>query len=238
MLSHPFKEVEDLLQVDGLQAETFQEAYEVCCDNHQHPDDFYDPLLIDDGDGEPDNDNDFVTADNSQSTTEATLLDFERYGLARPGNDLGRREDNDDLGERIADRQYDWSTHVGKYTIDSTYWNAVKHEFPAHQVLPSLNDEGRLNPQQPKIYRLIVDHYAEILSGHKPPQLCVNLDGVAGTGKTYVLLQASSKVEQMAIAAGRKDPVFRAAPTGIASHNLHGRTLYSLFKLPGSRPLA
>jgi hypothetical protein len=32
MLSHPFQNVEDLLEVDGVQAETFQEADELCCD--------------------------------------------------------------------------------------------------------------------------------------------------------------------------------------------------------------
>src|SRR3981189_361967 len=36
----------------------------------------------------------------------------------------------------------------------------------------------------------------------------------------------------MATIAGRKDPVLRAAPTGIAAHNFHGRTLHSLFKIP------
>ena len=60
----------------------------------------------------------------------------------------------------------------------------------------------------------------------------VNLDGVAGTGKTYMLLQASKKVEDMATIAGRKDPVLRAVPTGIAAYNFHGCTLYSLFKIP------
>jgi hypothetical protein len=62
--------------------------------------------------------------------------------------------------------------------------------------------------------------------------LQVNLDSVAGTGKTYVLLQASKKVEDIATITGRKDPILRAAPIGIAAHNFHGRTLYSLFKIP------
>lgn len=86
------------------------------------------------------------------------------------------------------------------------------------------------------VYNLIVNCYNDYLAGRNRPHLRVNLDGVAGTGKTYVLLQASKKVEDMATIAGRKDPVLRAAPTGIAAHNFYGRTLYSLFKIPVKIP--
>jgi hypothetical protein len=58
-LSHPFENVEDLLELDGVQAETFQEAYELCCDNHAHGDDLYDELDVDDDDPEPDADDEF-----------------------------------------------------------------------------------------------------------------------------------------------------------------------------------
>jgi hypothetical protein len=150
ILSYPFENAEDLLEVDGAQAESFQEAYELCCDNHTHGDDLYDELDVDDDEAESDADDEF--------------------------------ED--------------------------------------------------VNPSQLTVYNLIVDHYSHYLAGRNPPQLRVNLDGVAGTDKTYVLLQASKKVEEMATLAGRKDPVLRAALTGIAAHNFHGHTLHSLFKIP------
>jgi ATP-dependent DNA helicase PIF1 len=232
MLSHPFESVEDLLEVDGVQAETFQEAYELCCDNHTHGDDLYDELDVDDDEAEPDADDEFEDVNPSQPTPPAPLADFETYGLARPGDDLSRVEDNDNLGERDSDREYDWSHHVGKYAIDPLFWDVIKRAFPAEQLLPSLNSVDLLNREQLKVYNLIVNHYSDYLAGRNPPQLRVNLDGVAGTGKTYVLLQASKKVEDMATIAGRKDPVLRAAPTGIAAHNFHGRTLHSLFKIP------
>jgi len=232
MLSHPFENVEDLLEVDGVQAETFQEAYELCCDNHTHGDDLYDELDVDDDEAEPDVDDEFEDVNPSQPTPPAPLADFETYGLARPGDDLTRVEDSDNLGERDSDREYDWSRHVGKYAIDPLFWDVIKRAFPAEQLLPSLNSVDLLNREQLKVYNLIVNHYSDYLAGRNPPQLRVNLDGVAGTGKTYVLLQASKKVEDMATIAGRKDPVLRAAPTGIAAHNFHGRTLHSLFKIP------
>jgi hypothetical protein len=87
------------------------------------------------------------------------------------------------------------------------FWDVIKRAFPAEQLLPSLNLLDLLNPKQLTVYNLIVDHYRDYLAGRNPPQLRVNLDGVAGTGKTYVLLQASKKVEDMATIAGRKDPV-------------------------------
>jgi hypothetical protein len=236
MLSHPFENVEDLLEVDGLQAETFQEAYELCCDNHTHRDDLYDELDVDDDEPEPDADDEFEDVNQSQPTPPAPLADFETYGLARPGNDLTRIEDGDNLGERDSDREYDWSRHVGKYNIDSLFWDVIKRAFPAEQLLPSLNSLDLLNREQLTVYNLIVDHYSDYLAGRNPPQLRVNLDGVAGTGKTYVLLQASKRVEDMATIAGRKDPVLRAAPTGIAAHSFHGRTLHSLFNIPVKIP--
>jgi hypothetical protein len=236
MLSHPFENVEDLLEVDGLQAETFQEAYELCCDNHTHRDDLYDELDVDDDEPEPDADDEFEDVNQSQPTPPAPLADFETYGLARPGNDLTRIEDGDNLGERDSDREYDWSRHVGKYNIDPLFWDVIKRAFPAEQLLPSLNSLDLLNREQLTVYNLIVDHYSDYLAGRNPPQLRVNLDGVAGTGKTYVLLQASKRVEDMATIAGRKDPVLRAAPTGIAAHSFHGRTLHSLFNIPVKIP--
>ena len=107
MLSHPFESVEDLLEVDGVQAETFQEAYELCCDNHAHGDDLCDELDVDDDKPEPDADDEFEDVNTSQPTPPAPLADFETYGLARLGDDLTHVEDSDNLGERDSDREYD-----------------------------------------------------------------------------------------------------------------------------------
>jgi hypothetical protein len=60
MLSHPFESVEDLLEVDAFQPETFQEAYKLCCDNYIHGDDLYDDLLdVDDNAAASDADEEF-----------------------------------------------------------------------------------------------------------------------------------------------------------------------------------
>jgi ATP-dependent DNA helicase PIF1 len=65
-----------------------------------------------------------------------------------------------------------------------------------------------------------------------PQQLLLNVDGVAGSGKTYTLLKICSRLQELALEAGQENPVFRAAPTGIAAFNITGRTLHSLLRLP------
>ena len=92
-----------------------------------------------------------------------------------------------------------------------------------------------LNTEQRKLYDTIVNHYDQEISPRGcPPQplLLLNVDGVAGTGKTFTLLKACARIQEMATAAGKGNPVFRAAPTGIAAFNIIGKTLHSLLRLP------
>jgi ATP-dependent DNA helicase PIF1 len=65
-----------------------------------------------------------------------------------------------------------------------------------------------------------------------PRHLLLNVDGVAGSGKTFALLKTCTRIQELAIEAGRQNPVFRAAPTGIAAFNIVGKTLHSLLRLP------
>ncbi|KAK9311749.1 hypothetical protein V1524DRAFT_411423 [Lipomyces starkeyi] len=69
-------EYEDYL--DGLQAETFQEAYELCCDHHTHGDDLYDELDVDDDEAEPDAD------DELKTLTHLSLLLLRRLQISKP----------------------------------------------------------------------------------------------------------------------------------------------------------
>ena len=78
-------------------------------------------------------------------------------------------EDTDNLGERDSDREYNWSRHVGKYAIDPSFWDIIKRDFPAEQLLPSLNSIDLLNREQLKVYYLIVNHYSDYLAGRNPP---------------------------------------------------------------------
>ena len=81
---------------------------------------------------------------------------------------------------------------------------------------------------------MCVDQYAQELDPDAPlpHQLLLNVDGVAGSGKTYTLLKLCARLQELASEAGKQNPVFRAAPTGIAAFNIAGKTLHSLLRLP------
>jgi hypothetical protein len=78
-----------------------------------------------------------------------------------------------------------------------------------------------------------VAQYAnEINLEERPPsKLLLNVDGEAGTGKTFTLLKACERVQEIVIAAGKGNPLCRAAPTGIAAFNIISKTLHSLLRL-------
>ena len=89
-----------------------------------------------------------------------------------------------------------------------------------------------LNPIQRELYEMAVQQYLDELAGRDVKPLRINLDGVAGSGKTYVLLKICSRLQELALAANRPSPVFRCAPTGIAAFNILGKTLHSLLRVP------
>ena len=91
-----------------------------------------------------------------------------------------------------------------------------------------------LQGKQRQIYDVVIDHYQQTLDPEAPVprQLLLQVDGKAGTGKSHVIWILSSRLQEIATAHGRQNPILRAAPTGVAAHNISGRTLHSLFRLP------
>ena len=78
----------------------------------------------------------------------------------------------------------------------------------------------------------MLDQYSQELALDMPSQLLLNVDGVAGSGKTFTLLKTCARIQELAREAGKQNPVFRAAPIGIAAFNIIGKTLHSLLRLP------
>jgi hypothetical protein len=132
------------------------------------------------------------------------------------------------------DHNYDWSLHVGRYDISPDVWDQVKAEKPIAQVVTTDSSPLPLNTEQRKLYDTVVDQYSQELNfdAPLPRQLLLNVDGVAGSGKTFTLLKTCALIQELAIEAGKQNPVFRAAPTGIAAFNIVGKTLHSLLRLP------
>jgi hypothetical protein len=77
------------------------------------------------------------------------------------------------------------------------------------------------NPEQRKIFDTTVDHYCQGLADLDPCQLLLNVDGVAGSGKTYTIMQISVMLQGI---AGQHDRE--------AAYAINGSTLHSLLQLP------
>jgi hypothetical protein len=93
-------------------------------------------------------------------------------------------------------------------------------------------DIANLVDNQRRIFLRIVEHYRLILDGENPPPLRINVDGTAGTGKPYLIDAISKALAEMAMERGKKSPVLRLAPTGVAAFNIHGATVHSSLSLP------
>jgi len=229
MLHHPFVDWVDLLTVDGQLYESYIDAFRACHRLHTHPQDFYtDPEADEEASDDSDEDPEEEVED------EQPLADFEAFARRRPQEDLTRIDLLDSLGSREMDRAYDWSLHVGRYDLSPDIWERVKAENPVAQVVAMDSSPLPFNLEQRKLYDTVVDQYTQELTDDAPlpRQLLLNVDGVAGSGKTFTLLKTSARIQELAIAAGRQNPVFRAAPTGIAAFNIVGKTLHSLLRLP------
>ena len=61
--------------------------------------------------------------------------------------------------------------------------------------------------------------------------LLLHVDGGGGTGKSYLIKVLSSHLQQ-SVPPGTSSPIWRAAPTGVASNQISGTTLHSLLRLP------
>ncbi|KAJ5111720.1 hypothetical protein NUU61_001350 [Penicillium alfredii] len=225
MPHHPFRSLTDLLSLDGQLFESFAAAaFNYYAQAHIHEPDPYgevdNPLpeqLFEEIDLDDDDD------DDDDVTPSWELLARQ---LPREDDNLIRVEDPDLLGERDIDREYDWTRHIGKYPdIDPDYWRQMKAQYPADLAGRSDASVADLNEKQRQLYDIIIDHYRQVLAVSPdrdpmpsylsdllyppspfypiyPAQLLINLDGKAGTGKSFVIMLISATLDRMAEAAG------------------------------------
>lgn len=70
------------------------------------------------------------------------------------------------------------------------------------------------------------------LNAPLPSQPLANVDGITGSGKTLTLLKICARDREPAAKAGKQNPVFRAASTGITAFNIIGKTLLHSLAMP------
>jgi hypothetical protein len=68
------------------------------------------------------------------------------------------------LGTREMDRNYDWSSHVGRYNISPEIWDQIKAENPTTQLVTMDSSPLPLNPEQRKLYDTVVGQYSQELA--------------------------------------------------------------------------
>jgi hypothetical protein len=93
-------------------------------------------------------------------------------------------------------------------------------------------DVALLEKKQKLAYYLFVNHCQAWASGIAIAPIFVHIDGEGGTGKTTVVRTTCHGIDAEAANYGQPSPVLRAAPTGVAAHNIGGLTLHSLLRLP------
>jgi len=181
MLHHPFTDILDLaVNIDGKTS--FAAAYQVCKASHTHEPDYLD-LDDKDTDASEDEDEELSAAEEGE-----IVQDWEVLAGRHPQNDAARVEDPDNLGERDLDCSYDWSIYTGIYPeLDSDFWEVSKVNYPADQMVSMAQTAESLQPEQRRVYDVVMQQYERILQGDSPSPLRINIDGPAGTGKSYLI---------------------------------------------------
>ena len=143
------------------------------------------------------------------------------------------------LGMRDIDVEYDWLDHSAplESILDASKWleDQVKlHPNDVSQELPFV-DYQLLKGEQRTVFLQVMAYFKKILQDDgtpPPPILCINIDGTAGTGKSFLIWAISSALRDQFIRDFDCDPVVRMAPTGIAAYGIRGWTLNFALSIP------
>jgi hypothetical protein len=239
MLHHPFRtsDLQSLLTFDDHTYSNWEDAYDSCRLNHGHDSDpLGDPTLFE----HLESDNESLAS--TEKNYDEHVRNEETLNLRKPGRDGQVVDMYAELGNRPLDRQHDWLRRAYDVEVDTVIDDMerkCKNKRISDSIPGSLAEAGNvntLNAKQREVFDLYVNQYVDRHTNH----LLTHLDGVAGTGKSHVIDMVSRHLTYHASQRGSSHPgstVLRAAPTGVAAHNIEGSTLHSLFHLPVKGPL-
>lgn len=145
------------------------------------------------------------------------------------------------LSNRDIDLNADQTSFVSKYaTLFPNIYNHPRREYQKEEVTAnpaelrvnsqSTSQKDLLNPEQRLVYNTVVNYYISFLDSQGPPQLLLNVDSRARTGKSYVINLISAYLQTKAALC--RNLVLRLAPTSVAAYTIDSQTLYKLLKLP------
>lgn len=144
------------------------------------------------------------------------------------------------LGQRDIDEQYPWtqSDWTEDEIVTACDWMETEKRLGGAPVdQPPGADWRLLQGEQREVFLRVVAWYKAMLSagqdrnGHPEP-LRINIDGTAGTGKSFLISAISTELQRLASQENKPNPVMRLAPTGIAAFGINGMTVHSALSLP------
>lgn len=142
------------------------------------------------------------------------------------------------LGTHDIDLNYNWlenSPNQETITAASMWLKTQVKESPNDetQTLPEVN-YANLKAEQQHVFLQVIAYFKKLkainnntyANEQKPPPLRINVDGTAGTGKSFLIWAISTSLREIfANELDGKDPVVRLAPTGISAFGIRGWTI-------------
>jgi len=194
-LHHPYiGNVEALQRVDGEDI-GWAAAYANCVATcHGEHDD--DPLANEDGDDEDGDEEEFEEPDEEEEILRE-LRDWHELANRGPRTQPFQHSR---LGKRDLDRDFDWHHNFMTFE-DLRYWESYlesqKRLIDIPEEIPNV-DIMNLVDNQRRIFLRVISHYHSILAGENPAPLRINIDGTAGTGKSYLIDALTKALTEMA----------------------------------------
>ena len=232
-LHHPYHLFDSVLHNSGIQDWTtfYQHCQETCNPSHyNNPDPL--PEAVEE---EPESDTESLEEDDGDELfQDAWMAEAGRAPNAHVGGNISR------LGQRDIDEQYPWTQSdwiEEEITIASDWIETQKRlgGAPPNQ-LPGV-DWQLLQGEQREVFLQVIAWYKATLGVEQgrndhPEPLRINIDGTAGTGKSFLISAISTELQNLAFHENKPNPVIRVAPTGIAAFGINGMTVHSALSLP------
>jgi hypothetical protein len=242
ILHHPFeKDPKELLCGADLPSNANNEpgkyvswavAYQIECldKGHQHPDDTL-PTVAEVPEQE-DSDSESIQGDDEDAHNYQAewMQEAGRAPHESVQSNLGN------LGKRDMDLEYDWianSPDQGTVKSAASWLAELVKESPNDEIqaLPK-HDYKKLKGEQREVFLQVMAYFKRMNSdapGPKPPPLRINIDGTAGTGKSFLIWCITAALRELFQVnendIGAKDPTVRLAPTGISAFGIRGWTV-------------
>ena len=150
------------------------------------------------------------------------------------GGDISR------LGQRDIDEQHPWtqSDWTEEEIAAACDWMDSRKRLGGNLTnQPPGVDWRLLQGEQREVFLQVIAWYKAILGAeqgrnHPPESLRINIDGTAGTGKSFLISAISTELLNLASQLNKPNPVMHLTPTGIAAFGISGMTIHSALSLP------